>query len=522
MDQFLSKVNARVLAGVPDGFDAMILAGRARDAGRDATLHVARDEQRMMGLAELAAFFAPEIEIVTLPAWDCLPYDRVSPHPDVVARRIDALAQLTQPPASGQHRIVITTASAVLQRLPKPEAMAGGGTILKPGSNIGLETLTALLTVGGYNRADQVMEPGEYAVRGGLIDIYPPGVAEPVRIDLFGDEIEKIRSFDPVTQRTTGESEFVTLHPVSEIILAPDNVARFRSRYRELFGAVNEGDALYEAVSQGQRFLGMEHWLPLFHDGMATIFDYLPTASISLDHDIEEAVGTRLETVRDYYEARKSVDQSKTVTDAGMIYHPIPPDLLYLSGDEWIKQLGPRAVTVFRPYAAADIGGNEDAGGRTGREFADVRARPNENVYEAFANHVRAEHGKGRRVILACFSVGSRNRICGVLNEHGLTDIIEVDTWSEVEAAPAGQLIAITLGVERGFVTPSLTLVTEQDVLGDRLVRSARKRRKADAFIAEAGQLNEGDLVVHVEHGIGRYDGLETLTVGGAPHDCLR
>ena len=291
----------------------------------------------------------------------------------MVARRIDALAKLTAAPMSGGCRLVVTTASAALQRLPKPETMAGGGKVLKAGVIAGLDELTAQLAVGGYVRAEQVMEAGEFAVRGGLIDIFPPGLLEPVRIDLFGDEVEKIRAFDPVSQRTTGEVRSVTLRPVSEIVLTPENIARFRSRYRELFGAVGDGDALYESVSQGRRFLGMEHWLPLFHDGLVTVFDYLPTASVSLDHDIEEAVGTRLETIRDYFEARRTVDRSKVASDSGMIYHPIAPDLLYLTGDEWAKALGVRPVTVFRPYAAVDVGGNDDAGGRTGRDFADVR-----------------------------------------------------------------------------------------------------------------------------------------------------
>ncbi|MDX2223942.1 MAG: transcription-repair coupling factor, partial [Rhodospirillaceae bacterium] len=522
MDRFLAKVNARVLAGVPDGFDALVLAERARAAGRDASLHVARDEPRMAALAELVAYFAPDVEIVTLPAWDCLPYDRVSPHPDVVARRIDALARLTVPPPSGAVRLVITTVSAALQRMPKADLMRGGSRELKPGARAAINELTAGLAVAGYVRAEQVMEPGEFAVRGGLIDLFPPGLMEPARIDLFGDEVEKIRSFDPVTQRTTGTLDRVVLRPMSEIVLGADDIARFRSRYRELFGAVTDGDALYESISHGRRFLGMEHWLPLFHDGLATVFDYLPTASISLDHDIEESVASRIETIRDYYEARRTVDASRAAAEAGMVYHPIAPDLLYLPGDEWTKALAVRPVTVFRPYAAADLGNNEDAGARGGRDFADVRARPDENVYEAFVAHAKTQAAEGRRVVLACFSAGSRSRLAGVLREHGLTALTEADSWQAAQAAPHGHVIAITLGIERGFVARELALITEQDLLGDRLVRSARRRRKADAFIADAAQLAAGDLVVHVEHGIGRYEGLETLTVGGAPHDCLR
>ncbi len=524
MEQFLSKVAARILAGVPDGFDALVLAERARTALRDGALHVARDEGRLTSLAEAIAFFAPDIEVITVPAWDCLPYDRVSPNSSVVARRINALCQLTEPIAAGKSRLVITTVSAVLQRVPKAEQLTGTTREIKKGTRLEIENFTAYLAANGYTRAEQVMEPGEFAVRGGLIDIFPPGSIEPVRIDLFGDEVDGLRSFDPVSQRTTSPTDKISLMPMSEIILTPETVTRFRSRYRELFGAVASGDTLYESIAESRRFLGMEHWLPLFHDGLDTLLDYMPTSSLSLDHDIEEAVTARFETIRDYYQARKTVTaaQAKGAEVEGMIYNPIPTSALYIDADEWMRLLAVRPVSALRSFAPADVSKDEDAGGRPGRDFADVRARPNENVYEAFLAHVRGEQIAGRKVVLACTSAGSRGRLKSVLKDHGFTQFVEADTWADALTVPQGSLAAITVVLERGFVTKDYALITEQDVLGDRLVRSGRKRRKADAFIAEASQLGENDLVVHLEHGIGRYESLETLTVGGAPHDCLR
>lgn len=524
MQRFLEQVGARTLAGVPDGYDALVLAERARAALRDGALHVARDEGRLTALADAVAFFAPEIEVVIVPAWDCLPYDRVSPNAGVVARRIDALCRLTEPIAAGKSRLVVTTVSAVLQRVPKAAQLNGTTRLIRKGIQLKTEDTSQYFAANGYVRAEQVMEPGEFAVRGGLIDVFPPGVPEPVRIDLFGDEVEGLRTFDPVSQRTTGPCDTISLKPMSEIVLTPESIGRFRSRYRELFGAVTSDDALYESISNARRFLGMEHWLPLFHDGLETLFDYLPTASVSLDHDIEEAVAARFETIRDYYEARRSVSAalSKGGDIEGMIYHPVPPAQLYVEQDEWLKVLSGRSVSALRAFAPTDVGHEDDAGGRPGRDFADVRARPNENVYEAFVAHLRAEHVAGRKTILACTSSGARARLKGVLKEHHFTTFIEAETWAEALKATPGTLAAITVVLERGFVAKDFVVITEQDLLGDRLVRSGRKRRKADAFIAEASQLAEGDLVVHIEHGIGRYESLETLTVGGAPHDCLR
>jgi transcription-repair coupling factor (superfamily II helicase) len=529
MEDFLKKIDARILAGVPEGFDALVLAERARAAFRDGALHVARDELRLSALADAIAFFAPEIEVIALPAWDCLPYDRVSPHAEVMARRIDALTRLTEPPPSGGFRLILTTVSAALQRVPKVETLQDAAWTIAKGSRLDMGKLNAYLVANGYSRAEQVMEPGEYAVRGGLIDIYPPGIAEPVRIDLFGDDVDALRTFDPVSQRSTGTIDRAVLKPMSEAVLTPDSIARFRTKYRELFGAVGSNDVLYESVSQGRKFLGQEHWLPLFHDGLATVFDYAPTASISFDHDIEEAVAVRLETIRDYYEARRLVDSASggkttalTLEESGIIYHPVPPGLMFLDEQGWAEVLRGRAVTAFRAYGAADLGGMDDAGARPGRDFADVRARPNENVFEAFIAHVKAEQGAGRRVVLAATSDGSKARLSSVLTDHGMTGLTDAGTWRDALSADARAVPVVPLVLGRGFVTKDLAVITEQDLLGDRLVRSGRKRRKADAFIADASQISEGDLVVHLEHGIGRYDGLETLTVGGAAHDCLR
>ena len=525
MQHFLAQARARTLAGVPDGYDALVLAERARAALRDGALHVARDEGRLTTLAEAVAYFAPDIEIVTVPAWDCLPYDRVSPNASVVARRIDALCQLTEPIASGKTRLILTTVSAILQRVPKAEKLLGTTLEIKKGTRLKIDETTEYLAANGYVRAEQVMEPGEFAIRGGLIDIFPPGLPEPVRVDLFGDEVEGLRNFDPVSQRTTNTCERTSLRPMSEIVLSAESITRFRSRYREMFGAVSTNDTLYESIGAGRRFLGMEHWLPLFHDGLSTLLDYLPTSSISLDHDIEESVGSRFEMIRDYYQARRAVTaaQAKGADhDGGMVYNPIPPGSLYIEADEWLKLMSGRAVSAFRAFAPTDLGTEDDAGGRLGHDFADVRARPNENVYEAFVAHVRAEQLAGRSVVLACTSAGSRSRLRGVFKEHHLTSFVDADTWADAQKAPQGAIAAVCVVLERGFITKSLALITEQDLLGDRLIRSGRKRRKADAFIAEASQLSEMDLVVHIEHGIGRFESLETLMVGGARHDCLR
>ncbi|EME70842.1 transcription-repair coupling factor [Paramagnetospirillum caucaseum] len=517
MDNLIAEPGRHKVAGAPEGRDALLLAELA--AGTEGgILHVARDEGRMARVAEALAFFAPELTVLEFPGWDCVPYDRVSPHVDMVARRIDTLARLADG-VKGAF-VVLTTVPALAQRVPPREALASATLDARKGSALSMDKLIGFLAKNGYVRADTVMEPGEYAVRGGIVDLFPPGSGEPLRLDFFGDEIESVRSFDPMSQRTTGVVEGFVCRPVSEVGLDEASIARFRAHYREMFGVVQGPDPLYEAISEGIKFNGMEHWLPLFHDGLDTLFAYVPEAAVVLDHQSDEALSARHALVLEYFDARAGLSGSG-LTESGMVYHPIPPERLYLERQEWDRLLGMCPVLHLSPFDPAEDG-SLDAGGRLGRDFADMRARPGINVYDCVREHAEEQAKAGRRMVIAAWTQGSRDRLAGVLKDHGIKGIETVDSWAEAQALDKGRVAVAILGLDHGFTTSQLALVTEQDILGDRLARPARKKKKGAQFIAEASALSEGDLVVHVEHGIGRYDGLVALEVSGAPHDCLR
>jgi transcription-repair coupling factor (superfamily II helicase) len=526
LEEFLDAPGRVTVAGAPEGVDALVVAQLAQAGGGREVLHVARDDGRMARMAEALAFFAPDVEILEFPGWDCVPYDRVSPNVDVVAKRIDTLVRLSAgpaDPATGQGaRVVLTTVAALLQRVPPRELLAGSSFSARVGGRMDVDGVVSFLNRNGYTRADTVMEPGEFAVRGGIVDLFPPGTPEPVRLDFFGDELESIRSFDPMNQRTTGKLNSFALAPVSEVLLDEGSIGRFRSGYREMFGNPSGSDPLYEAISTGVKFTGMEHWLPLFHDGLDTLFAYVPEAVVVLDHQAEEAREARHALVLEYYDARRTITGAG-LAESGMVYHPVPPPKLYLEKDEWDRLLASRPSYALTPFAAPEgVNRTIDVEGRAGRDFGDVRARPGANVYDALKDHIDGEMAVGRRVVVAAWTAGSRDRLCHLLNDHGLKAVTAVDGWPEAQALGKAKVPMVVLGLDHGFTLPDLALITEQDLLGDRLARPARKKKKGSQFIAEAAALAEGDLVVHVEHGIGRYDGLVTLQVGGAPHDCLR
>ncbi|MFO0997957.1 MAG: transcription-repair coupling factor [Alphaproteobacteria bacterium] len=524
---FDGRAGRVTIAGAPEGVDALALgewlsAHPARDL-----IHLARDDQRMTRLAASLRFFAPGIDILLFPAWDCLPYDRVSPNSEVVSRRIDTLTRLAAA-REPRPRIVIATINAFVQRVPRRESLVDATRRFAVGDTLDLEELLAYLGANGYGRAETVREPGEYAVRGGLVDLFPAGAPEPVRIDLFGSEIERLRGFDALTQRTTGSVERITLKPAGEILLNPDSIARFRTGYRELFGAVGEDDELYEAISAGRRHPGMEHWLPLFHDGLDTLADYLPDASLTFDHQTEEGIAARFDQIDEFYDARQELMAARPTRrregefSAGPVYKPVPPERLYLARNEWAGIVGARKGGALSPFMAPEGAPRTvDAGGRRSPDFAEARARADQNLFDAVREAIARTIAEGRRVVIAGYSEGTRDRLMTLLADHGVEGIEAKDSWSDVLEAPQSHVTAVVLELEHGFVVPDCMLLSEQDILGDRLIRTAKPRRRSEKFIAEASSLTPGDLVVHVEHGIGRYDGLVTLTVGGAPHDCL-
>ncbi|WP_051881767.1 transcription-repair coupling factor [Parvularcula oceani] len=503
--------------GAPEGADALAVAEAARHHD-GVTFVIARDASRAAAMAAGARFFAPNVPVLQLPAWDCLPYDRMSPSPEVVARRMAALSALANRKA-GMPLVVVTTVNAATQRVPARGMIETASFSAKPGGTVETDDLIAYLGANGYARASTVREPGDYAVRGGLIDLFPPGAAEPLRLDFFGDTLESIRSFDPVTQMTTAQKPSIDLAAASEVLLTDETASRFRTNYLARFGAPGD-DPVYEAVTAQRRQAGMEHWLPLFYEEVGTLFDYLGDALVFTDHLAAEAAKERFDQIRDYYEARAedaSAKEGKGAMDV-VPYRPLAPDALYLSQDEYEAKLASAALRPLSPFSPPANMRAFDFGAKQGRTFAAERAA-NLNVFDAVAAHI-AERRKEKKVVVAGWTEGSAERMRSVLADHDVSGLKMAGSWSDVATGDRARVPVVVLGLESGFETPDLCVIAEQDILGDRLVRRT-KTKKAENFLTEASSLSVGDLVVHIDQGVARYEGLETLEVQGAPHDCL-
>jgi len=534
LTKILSSDQSLTLTGVAEGFDAIMLADLARGLTQSARprplLHITTDDMRLQAISDALAFFGRDIEVINIPAWDCLPYDRVSPKASISAERLSGLYHILEwhkrPQAERRPLVILTTINAALQKLPPRSMFEGASWSARVGDRVNEQHLMAVLQASGYQRTDQVMETGEYALRGSLIDVFPPESAHPLRLDLFGDEVDSIRTFDPLSQRSDTKIDQIRLLPVSEFLLNEDSISRFRAGYREIFGTVLDDDPLYEAVSTGRHYHGMEHLLALFHTDMETMFDYTGDALTLVDHHTDDARAERHKDIQDYYAARK--ENADTTSLYTTPYKPLPPERMYLTEDDWDRLTAPLAVHQISPFLAEADATTVNFGAKLGRDFAPERAQAanpdtaqKTNIYDTLRQHVITLQKAGKTVIFASYSGGARDRMGGVLADHGMKQAQMIDSWSQHQRLDKNSIGLVVLALEHGFETDDLALITETDLLGDRLIRKSKRARKADNFITEAASLAPGDLVVHINHGIGRFEGLKTIDVVGAPHDCL-
>ncbi len=491
------------LCGIPVGYETFALNEVLKK--KTCVLYIVRDENRLQFMQNILSLIMPNLTVLSFPAWDTVPYDRVAMSPDIEGIRIDTLSHLAQ--GGLTKGIVLTTASAIMQRVPERTFFKESSLMLKEGDTISFDTLTAFLSKNGYKNTSSVMETGEYAIRGGLVDLWPAGFSSPIRIDFFGDEVDSIRLFDAVTQRSGAKVDKLSLKPMREFALNDQSISLFRSRYRDMFGAGRE-DTLYESVSHGRYTQGLEHFLPLFHDKLETLFDYVPDFSVVSDYGLAEALTARHEQVTEYYEAR--CEALKEGMGGGK-YYPIAPDLFFLSPDEMTDKLSDFNRVSFSPYVEPNV---KDMKGRSGKDYVDIRVQTGEDVIERVADDIRLTD---KRVVITAGTGGSVDRLVGLFREKQVP-IPLVETWAQTTKRKISALVA---PFEKGFQNDEIWVLTETDIFGERIIRTPKRKKNAN-YITDITALNVGDLVVHSHHGIGRFDGLITLQIGGAAHDCLR
>ncbi|HEX6793067.1 MAG TPA: CarD family transcriptional regulator, partial [Casimicrobiaceae bacterium] len=495
-----------VLPPLAGSADALALAQIAVDAHAEQRMLVVvcADALAATRLAAEIAWFAPSLSIGIFPDWETLPYDHFSPHQDLVSERLATLYRISR----GECDVVLVAATTALYRLAPQSFLAAHTFFLSQGQRLDVDALRAQLALAGYTHVTQVVSPGEFSVRGGLIDLYPMGAALPYRIDLFGDEIESIRTFDADSQRTLYPMRDVRLLPAREFPLDDAGRTRFRGRFREVFEGDPSRSTLYKDISNGIVPGGIEYYLPLFFDATATFVDYLPPdAIVALHGDVDAAIARFWEDTESRYRLMRG-DKARPL---------LPPPQLFLPLDELRGTIKPHA-RIELPFAAADAALPRDA---PTRRLPPVSVeRRADDPLAALKQVLSMLDG---RMLVVAESAGRRETMQQYFAEYGLRPA-SVESFVECVASDA-KLMLTAAPLHAGFAWPDarIAFVTEAELYANVVRRGKRegKRSNVDAMVRDLSEVRIGDPVVHEEHGIGRYLGLVTLDVGDGATEFL-
>ena len=481
--------------------DALALAEFARRAAAQKRMVavVSADPLSAQRLAEEIPWFAPDLRVALLPDWETLPYDQFSPHQDLVSERLATLYRVSRRECD----VIVVAATSALYRLAPPSYLAAFTFFLTQGETLDVEALRSQLALAGYSHVTQVVSPGEFSVRGGLIDLFPMGSALPYRIDLLDSDIETIKTFDVDTQRTLYPVANIRLLPAREFPLDDGGRTRFRSRFREVFEGDPSKSPLYKDISNGVVPGGIEYYLPLFFESTATLADYLPASAIvALHGDVRNAIDHFWQDTESRYRLLRG-DKARPL---------LPPTELFLPGDEFngaIKGLAriemrTQGVGPTQPVPSVQV---------------DRRAE------DPLAALKRFLATTDLRVALIAESAGRRETMQHFFAEFDVLPALGEDFAGLL--ASAERVILLPSPVASGFVWPDggLAFVTEAELYAGvvrRTAREAAKRSNVDAMVRDLSEVRIGDPVVHEEHGIGRYLGLLTLDLGDGPNEFLQ
>jgi transcription-repair coupling factor (superfamily II helicase) len=488
----------------PHGSARALLVAEAAQSHSGLLVAVTRDTQRAHALEDELRIFAGTLPVLHFPDWETLPYDVFSPHPEIVSQRIATLYQLP----GVKRGVLVVSAATLMQRIAPRTHITGSGLMLSKGQKLDLAVEQRRLEASGYRHVPQVAEPGDFAVRGALIDIFPMGAAEPYRVELFDDEVESIRSFDPETQRSQQQVEKVELLPAREFPVTDEAAKAFRSRLRERFPIDVRRCPLYQDMKEGVTPGGIEYYLPLFFEQTATLFDYLADDAMFVLGE-----GTAEASEQFWLQTAERYDQR-----AHDIERPVlPPGELYLSPEQLREQLNKRlrveVVDSSHEHAVS-------AGTQPAPELP--LNRKGEEPGTSLRHFIESYPG---RVLIAADSAGRREALLEQLATVGLKPQ-NIDGW-QAFLGDTNRLAITIAQMEQGFALkkPAITVLTERELFGERVRTERRRRRGAardpDTIIRDLTELSIGSPIVHVDHGVGRYQGLVSMELGGMEGEFL-
>ena len=507
----INKYNQNIFSQVSNGYIPKILCDIVKNE-KESVLFIASDDKQAKNIINNIAFFDKTIEVINIPAWDCLPFDRCSPNPEIIAMRCSGLSNILY---EDKARIIITTTSSIVQKVPPKHILKNRVKKIQVGSTISLQELTMFLNDNAYLRTETVRQQGNYAVRGGIVDIFPPNYKQPFRMDFWGDEIETLREFDLLSQKSLTKKDKFYLCPVNEVILNSNTINNFKQNYRKSFGARSTNDFLYDSISQGIPFQGYEHWLSFYYNKLETIFDYIKKDTILIfAEETQSAFNLRLEEISDYYLNRKTIyEQSKG--DNNGLYRPVDADKTYLSKSDWDKNFNNRTTVKIYQNSLPDNLEHIDIGIKKTSNFTIQRVKNESVIKKLMDNMIKSKNN----TVIACESIGSLERIKTICQNQDFK-IEEINSFNDIKKNKKLKLCLLSL--KYGFSYNDIDFFSESDLFGEKLGRTKKRTKKSDNFICELSEIEIGDYIVHINSGIGRYEGLETIELNRIKYDCLK
>ena len=504
----ISKINN--LGEIPEGSEPLLINEISENLDNNILI-IARDLKRYQQLKDGLEFFLNK-DVLLYPQWDCVPYDRISPNKLITSKRLETLSRLSN--EKDKSKIILTTIQASCQRTLSLDEVKNKFISLKPGEVIDINNLVNFFVSNGYEKTPTVREYGEFSVRGGIIDFYSP-LNKPIRLDLFGNTIDSIKSFDLISQRSLELLKEIFVYPASEIILNDKTIENFRINFNKKFGSQKEKVKIYDSISEGISYPGMEHWLPFFYNKTGSIFDYIDKPIILLDHLYDSSLDDFLETVNDHFQSRKDYDDNK-LSKVENKYFSIEPSNLYQNKEEYNKNLYSRNCIRISPFKKPDA---INLNGKASTKYSNIKSNRNDSSsYENLKSDILDFTKKNKKIIIACSSLGSSERVAKILINNGiLSNFKNLESFKNIDQK---NIYLTVLNLNSGFHFDDYIFISEQDIFGEKFYRP-RIIRKAENFIREISSVMPGDAVVHVDHGIGRFENLSTLEINNAKHECL-
>ena len=503
------------ISSLPAGLDAQFILKNFKETNKNL-LFICRNDRRLEAVKAALLFFDPNLNFMTIPAWDCAPYETISPNPRLVSERLASLVNIVK--KSARKALYLTTLNAAAQYFPPREIIKNCYLDILVGKQIDDQLLIKILLEFGYIKTSVVTEPGEFSVRGGIIDIFTSGPYKAVRLDFFGDTIDKLRTFDVISQLSINNLEKIQLLPISEIVINEETVKNFRGNFRKKFGVFGNQNELYASISEKRRVQGIEQWLPLFYDNLESIFDYLPDANYFLDQDIKNDLLTRWDNINSQFNARTSSinKRSKQVNLSWC-----DPKTLYISPDIFDELLDTKNVFQISLLPLPPNLKNIDAMGKLGKKFFVERQREDVYLFEALNTYLGKITGC-KDVIIATSSEGSRARLLELLKDDGNDNFSLIENFDDLKKANNKGVIYLAIWpLEEGFSSEEITVISESDIFGKNLYTGQKKSKRSKNIITNAMSLEIGDAVIHIDHGIGRFQGFQTILTSGNRHECL-